>query len=186
MNKAMNYQKENGFFSVPMEENYHMNLDALKAFMPEKHKLLEELHEEIGGTFYKNSTPVYDITSGKIYFSLGLDRTPGDSSYNTIRLKVKRCLDMGITVPFGYGSSGKQLVWKNGGSFYEQRWDNVEGHTFIAIEDLPLKILKSAIKNQLKSLSEADEKEVNDINNFLNASKELDIALYEAKRLLKE
>lgn len=48
MNKACNYQKENGFFSIPMEENYHMNLDALKAFMPEKYKLLEELHEEIG------------------------------------------------------------------------------------------------------------------------------------------
>ena len=45
MNKAYNYQKENGFFSIPTEENYHMNLDALKAFMPEKYRLLEELHE---------------------------------------------------------------------------------------------------------------------------------------------
>ena len=186
MNKAYNYQKENGFFSIPMEENYHMNLDALKAFMPEKHRLLEELHEEIGGPFYKNSTPVYDITSGKIYFSLGLDRTPGDSSYNNIRTMVKRCLDTGTTMSHRYGASGKQLKWKNGGIVYEQDWDNVEGHTFIAIEDLPIKILKNAIKNQLKALNEIDKEEVSDINNFLKASKELDNALYEAKRLLKE
>ena len=78
------------------------------------------------------------------------------------------------------------MKWKNGGIVYEQDWDNVEDHTFIAIEDLPIKILKNAIKNQLKALSEINKEEVNDINSFLKASKELDNALYEAKKLLEK
>ena len=183
-NSAMNYQKENGFFSIPVEENYHMNLDALKAFMPEKHRLLEELHNEIGGIFSKNSTPVYDVNTGKVYFSLGLDREPGTDDYTALYTKVRNSLNKGIPVKGGK-TTGKYLRYNPNGCFYEYLYDNVEGHIFIAIEDLPIKILKNAIKNQLKSFNKIDKKETDNINNFINASKDLDQAIKEAKELLK-
>ena len=183
-NSAMNYQKENGFFSIPTEENYHMNLDALKAFMPEKYRLLEELHEEIGGVFSKNSTPVYDVNTGKIYFSLGLDRDPQTNDYTALYIKVRNSLNNGTPVK-GWKTTGKHLRYHHEGCFYEYLYDNVEGHIFMAIEDLPIKILKNAIKNQLKGFNKVDKKETDNINNFVNASRGLDQAIKEAKELLK-
>lgn len=113
MTKAMNYGKENGFSGISMEENYHMNLDALKAFMPEKYRLLVELHDEIGGTFCKNSTPVYDVNTGRIYFSIGLDRISGTSDYASIFIKVRESLNNGIPVK-GFWAKGKNLRYKEG------------------------------------------------------------------------
>ena len=135
--------------------------------------------------FSKNSTPVYDVNTGRVYFSLGLDRKPQTDDYSALYTKVRNSLNNGLPVK-GWKTSGKHLRYSPDGNYYEYLYDNVEGHIFIAIEDLPIKILKNAIKNQLKTLGETNEKEMNDINNFLNASKELDAALYEAKRLLKE
>ena len=56
---------------------------------------------------------------------------------------------------------------------------------FMAIEDLPIKILKNAIKNQLKGFNKVNKKETDNINSFINASRGLDKALKEAKELLK-
>lgn len=187
MNKAYNYQKENGFFSIPMEENYHMNLDALKAFMPEKYKLLEELHEEIGGVFSKNSTPVYDVNTGKVYFSLGLDRKPQTDDYSALYTKVRNSLNNGLPVK-GWKTSGKHLRYSPDGNYYEYLYDNVEGHIFIAIEDLPIKVLRNAVRNQLASLKwevDNEQEEMKKAKEFCSAASELDKAIQEAKELLK-
>lgn len=187
-NIIANYGKENGFSGISVEENYHMNLDALKAFMPEKYRLLEELHDEIGGTFCKNSTPVYDVNTGRIYFSMGLDRISGTSDYASIFIKVRESLNNGIPVK-GFWAKGKHLRYKEGyGSYYENRYDNVEGHIFLAVEDLPIKVLRNAVRNQLASLKwEIDnrEEEMQKAKNFCSAASELDKAIKEAKELLK-
>lgn len=187
-NRIANYGKENGFSGISVEENYHMNLDALKAFMPEKYRLLVELHDEIGGTFSKNSTPVYDVNTGKIYFSLGLDRTPGTGKYTSAFTKVKRSINEGVPVK-GWDSTGETLHYKEGyGAYYTKTYDDVKGHIFIAIEDLPIKVLRNAVRNQLASLKwEADneQEEMKKAKEFCSAASELDKALKEAKELLK-
>lgn len=187
-NQVMNYGKENGFSGISMEENYHMNLDALKAFMPEKYRLLVELHDEIGGTFCKNSTPVYDVNTGKIYFSLGLDRVPGTGKYTSAFTKVKRSINEGVPVR-GWDSTGEELKYKAGyGAYYTKTFDDVEGHIFLAVEDLPIKVLRNTVRNQLASLKrEVDnkEEEIQKAKDFCKASSELDKAIQEAKELLK-
>lgn len=183
-----NYGKENGFSGISMEENYHMNLDALKAFMPEKYRLLAELHHEIGGTFCKNSTPVYDVNTGRIYFSLGLDRISGDSDYASIFIKVRESLNNGTPVK-GICTTGKIRCYaKEYGYFYKNRYDNVEGHIFLAVEDLPIKVLRNAVRNQLASLKwevDNEQEEMKKAKEFCSAASELDKAIQEAKELLK-
>lgn len=180
MEKAYNYQKENGFVEFGCGENYHMDFSALQNFMPEKAKLVQKVFEKEGAEFlcgnrstpHPHSIPVYDMDSGKVYYSMTLDRVKYEDYKvkSCISLAVRKSVDLGVPV---------NCIWDTlKGS------ENVHLHHFIAVEDVPLKILKVAVERQLHP--EINEKEVNDINNFLKASKELDNALYEAKRLLKE
>lgn len=63
----------------------------------------------------------------------------------------------------------------------------MEGHIFLAVEDLPIKVLRNAVRNQLASLKwEVDNREEEKAcKDFCKASSELDKAIQEAKELLK-
>ena len=176
-NKAYNYQKENGFVEFGTGgKNYHMDFAALQNFMPEKAELVQKVFEKQSGDMVDywsgpraHSIPVYDIDSGRVYYSMALDRVlcMNSSVRSYISMSVRKCLDQGTPM---------QCLWDDLKGF-----ENVHLHHFIAVEDVPLKILKVAVERQLHP--EIERKEA---NNFLEASRKLDIALYEAKRLLKE
>ena len=165
MEKAMNIMKENGFVALGGSENYHMNWKTLENFMPEKAEILKKLWVFRKEWPIGSSIPVYDISSGKIYPSAALDRM-GCYGYDVaIRYNVLKSIDTGLPV------KGRTCKY--------QGFDNVCGHVFMAIEDVPTKIIKEAVRIET-------EKENDDgVNNFINASRDLDKALKEAKELLK-
>lgn len=163
-NSVMNMMKENGFITFGSSENYHMNWKTLENFMPEKAEILKTLWRFRKEWPIGSSIPVYDISSGKIYPSAALDRM-GHYGYDVaIRYNVLHSIDTGLPV------KGRTCRYKG--------FDNVWGHVFMAIEDVPTKIIKEAVRIET-------EKEEDEINNFLAASKSLDQALKEAKELLK-
>lgn len=180
-NQVMNYGKENGFSGVMVDPNYHMDFAALKTFMPEKAEIVQKVFELESTSYFSkphpHSIPVYDVELGRIFFALTLDRC--NSSDNCIRtyisLAVRKSMDEGIGLKCPYAS--------------DEGYFDVEGHHFIAVEDVPLKILRIAFEKQkhdgfVKRRREeiAGEKACKD---FCSAASELDKALKEAKELLK-
>ena len=181
MSKAMNYGKENGFSGVMVDPNYHMDFAALKTFMPEKAKIVQEVFElESTGYFSKphpHSIPVYDVEMGRIFFALTLDRCNSrDNSVRTyISIAVKKSMNEGIGLSCPYAS--------------DEGYFDVDGHHFIAVEDVPLKILRIAFEKQKNDgIIERTGKAIQNhfsMKKFCSAASELDKALKEAKELLK-
>ena len=127
-NSVMNMMKENGFITFGSSENYHMNWKTLENFMPEKAEILKTLWRFRKEWPIGSSIPVYDISSGKIYPSAALDRM-GHYGYDVaIRYNVLHSIDTGLPV------KGRTCRYKG--------FDNVWGHVFMAIEDVPTKIIK--------------------------------------------
>ena len=129
MNKTVNNVfTENGMISpmIPATKNYHMNWDAIQAFQPEKAKVLEEYWDLIKKHPYKNSTPVYDCNTGKIYPTVTLTK---DSQVLSIRLDVNAAINTQCPV-YNY--------WLR---------DEFNGHYILAIEDVPISIIKASLEN---------------------------------------
>ena len=129
MNKTVNNVfTENGMISpmIPATKNYHMNWDAIQAFQPEKAKVLEEYWDLIKKHPYKNSTPVYDCNTGKIYPTVTLTQ---DSQVLSIRLDVNAAINTQCPV-YNY--------WLR---------DEFNGHYILAIEDVPISIIKASLEN---------------------------------------
>ena len=182
MTKAMNYGCENGFTGVSVSPTYHMNMDALSSFMPEKYKLLMEFASKKSYNWNKNSIPVYDTMTGKIYMGMGLDRPSQTNCYANIYMAVKKSINTSTPVR-SYDAKSKTQFWSVARKeVYYEYYDDVYGHVFIAIEDVPIKIIKVAIERQLNEKGKREEKACKD---FCKASSELDKALKEAKELLK-
>lgn len=180
-NSAMNYQKENGFVEFGCGKNYHMDFAALQNFMPEKAELVQKVFELESESFFSkphpHSIPVYDVELGRIFFALTLDRCNSrDNSVRTyISIAVRKSMDEGIGLKCPYAS--------------DEGYFDVEGHHFIAVEDVPLKILRIAFEKQkddgIVGRAEKAIKEHYSMKDFCKASSELDKALKEAKELLK-
>lgn len=129
MNKTVNNVfTENGMISpmIPATKNYHMNWDAIQAFQPEKAKVLEEYWDLIKKHPYKNSTPVYDCNTGKIYPTVMLTKY---SQILSIRLDVNAAINTQCPV-YNY--------WLK---------DEFNGHYILAIEDVPISIIKASLEN---------------------------------------
>ena len=181
MEKAYNYQKENGFVAFGCDKNYHMDFAALKTFMPEKAKIVQEVFELESTSHFSSphphSIPVYDVEMGRIFFALTLDRcNSADNSIRTyISLAVRKSMDEGIGLKCPYAS--------------DERYFDVSGHHFIAVEDVPLKILRIAFEKQKNDgIIERTGKAIQNhfsMKKFCSAASELDKALKEAKELLK-
>ena len=132
MNKTVNNVfAENGMNSVmiPATKNYHMNWDAIKAFQPEKAQILEEYWNLIKSHPQKNSTPIYDCNTGKIYPTITINAWSQNVCVRTAVLKA--------------------LSTRNPVSTYCNRTE-VEDHYILAIEDVPISIVKACVEN-LKS-----------------------------------
>ena len=181
-NIVANYGKENGFSGVMVDPNYHMDFAALKTFMPEKAKIVQEVFELESKSFFSSphphSIPVYDVEMGRIFFALTLDRCNSrDNSVRTyISIAVKKSMNEGIGLTCPYASDEGYL--------------DVEGHHFIAVEDVPLKILRIALENQkydriVDRTMRAITTKYSSVKDFCKASSELDKAIKEAKELLK-
>ena len=180
-NIVANYGKENGFSGVMVDPNYHMDFAALKTFMPEKAEIVQKVFELESESFFSkphpHSIPVYDVELGRIFFALTLDRCNSrDSSVRTyISLAVKKSMNEGIGLTCPYAS--------------DEGYFDVEGHHFIAVEDVPLKILRIAFEKQkddgIVGRAKKAIKEHYSMKDFCKASSELDKALKEAKELLK-
>ena len=126
--KINNVLAENGMnaMMIPSTKNYHMNWDAIKAFQPQKAEILEEYWDLIKKHPSKNSTPVYDCNTGKIYPTVTLTK---DSQMLSIRLDVNAAINTQCPV----------YNW----------WlkDEFNGHYILAIEDVPISIIKASLEN---------------------------------------
>ena len=119
---------ENGMVvnMIPSTKNYHMNWDAIKAFQPEKAQVLEEYWDLIKKHPSKNSTPVYDCNTGKIYPTTTLTQ---DSQNVGVRLSVNKAINTQNPV---------SNYWL---------YPEFDEHYLLAIEDVPIKIIKACIDN---------------------------------------
>ena len=182
MNKAYNYQKENGFVAFGTGGNYHMDFTSLQNFMPEKAEIVQRVFELESESFFSkphpHSIPVYDVELGRIFFALTLDRCNSrDNSVRTyISIAVKKSMNEGIGLSCPYAS--------------DEGYFDVDGHHFIAVEDVPLKILRIAFENQkhdriVDRTLQAITAKYSSVKDFCKASSELDKAIKEAKELLK-
>lgn len=181
MNKAYNYQKENGFVAFGTGGNYHMDFTSLQNFMPEKAEIVQRVFELESESFFSkphpHSIPVYDVELGRIFFALTLDRC--NSRNNSVRtyisIAVKKSMNEGIGLSCPYAS--------------DEGYFDVDGHHFIAVEDVPLKILRIAFEKQKNDgIIERTGKAIQNhfsMKKFCSAASELDKALKEAKELLK-
>ena len=155
-NTVNNVMTENGMdirMAIPATKNYHMNWDAIKAFQPEKAKVLEEYWDLICEHPYKNSTPVYDCNTGKIYPTVMLTK---NSQVLSIRLAVNRAINAQNPV-------------------YNYWLDEFNGHYFLAIEDVPISIIKASLENikSQKRQKSQDKARIEHLENQLSKIKAL-------------
>ena len=129
--------------------NYHMTIETMRVLQPEKYDILKEyfaLHSnlKIESGFAKISTPVVDITTGKIYPNLALGKnTTNLKDYFNTRMRVVHSIER--EEPFkGY----KKLTDFEG--------NDINNHTLMFVEDVPIAILREYLR--IAEITKKEEK----------------------------
>ena len=142
----------NQIMPIPVNQhnaNYHMTIETMRVLQPEKYDILEKyfaLHSKLKSLrgFSKTSTPVADITVGKIYPNLALGKNSENlRDYNNTRVRVSQIIENGTSI-----KCYKKLIDFEGNA--------INGHVLMFVEDIPIAILREYLR-----IAEITKKEEN-------------------------
>lgn len=142
----------NQIMPIPVNQhnaNYHMTIETIRVLQPEKYDILEKyfaLNSNLKLTrgFTKVSTPIADITVGKIYPNLALGKNIENlRDYNNTRVRVAQIIENGTPI-----KCYKKLIDFEG--------NVINGHVLMFVEDIPIAILREYLR--IAEITKKEEK----------------------------
>ena len=124
---------------------YHMTIETMRVFQPEKYDIISKYFEthgnnlNIGVGYQKHSTPVVDITAGRIYPNLALGKNSLDmNDYIKTRAIVVTVIE-------------KKIPYFGTAKLTDFTGNCINEHLLMYAEDVPIAIIEEIIRKEKRN-----------------------------------